>query len=285
VGKSVVITGANSGIGLITAIELAKAGYDVYGTARSAEKVADIESAGSAKGVSITGVVCDVSDAESCEKGFAEIAEKTGGGPYAVINNAGSAQAGTIEDVDDDRVRAQLEVNLVTPARVARLVLPNMRAQGEGHIINISSIAGRMSLPMMGWYCASKHGLEAMTDALRVEVAPFGVKVTLIEPGTFGTSIWSSGLGSLPEPTTTTYAEAYQRTDAITSGESLMPDPIWVARTIRLALANPVPLARYLIGVDAVAGVVAESLVPTMVTDLVKGVATGLKKLPVPGLR
>jgi NAD(P)-dependent dehydrogenase (short-subunit alcohol dehydrogenase family) len=281
--KSVAITGANSGIGLITAIELAKAGYQVYGTARSAEKVADLEKAAGERGATVTGIVCDVSDAESCEKGFAEIAERTGGGPYAVINNAGTAQAGAIEDVDDEKVRAQLEVNLVAPARVARLVLPHMREQGQGHILNVSSIAGRVSLPMMGWYCASKHGLEAMTDALRVEVAPFGVKVTLIEPGSFGTSIWSQGAGSMPEPSNPVYEGAYAQSKSAISKDSLLPDPVWVARTIRLALASPVPLARYLIGVDAVTGALAENLTPTMVSDVVKGFATGLRKLPLPG--
>jgi NAD(P)-dependent dehydrogenase (short-subunit alcohol dehydrogenase family) len=284
VGESVVITGANSGIGLITAIELAKAGYEVYGTARTAEKVADLESAAGDKGATVTGIVCDVSDADSCEKGFADLAERTGGGPYAVINNAGSAQAGAVEDVSDELVRRQLEINLVAPARVARLVLPGMRERGRGHIINISSIAGRMSLPMMGWYCASKHGLEAMTDALRVEVAPFGVKVTLVEPGSFGTSIWASGAGSMPEPSNPVYAEAYERSTKFTSSDALMPSPVWVARTIRVALSSPVPLARYLIGVDAVFGALAENLAPTMLSDAVKGLTTGLRKLPIPGL-
>ncbi|MDQ1645521.1 MAG: hypothetical protein QOJ50_1705 [Cryptosporangiaceae bacterium] len=281
--KSVVITGANSGIGLVTAIELAKAGYEVYGTARSAEKVASLETAAAAKGATVHGIVCDVSDAESCEKGFAEIAERTGGGPYAVVNNAGTAQAGAIEDVPDDLARQQLEINLVAPARVARLVLPGMRERGTGHIINISSIAGRMSVPMMGWYCASKHGLEAMTNALRVEAAASGVKVTLIEPGSFGTSIWEAGGGSMPTSSDPVYAAAYRRSTQVTSSDSLMPDPIWVARTIRLALASPRPLARYLIGVDAVGGAIAEKLVPTAVTDTVKGYVTGLRKLPFVG--
>jgi NAD(P)-dependent dehydrogenase (short-subunit alcohol dehydrogenase family) len=285
VGKSVAITGANSGIGLITAIELAKAGYDVYGTARTAEKAADLEAAATAKGASVTGIACDVGESESCEKGFAEIAERTGGGPYAVINNAGTAQAGAIEDVSDELVRAQLEINLVAPARVARLVLPHMRKQGTGHIINISSIAGRVSIPMMGWYCASKHGLEGMTNALRIEAAPFGVKVTLIEPGSFGTSIWASGMGSMPTPSDPAYADAAQRSSRMTSTDGLMPDPVWVARTIRLALASPVPLARYLIGVDAVTGALAETLAPTMLSDAVKGFAIGLRKLPFSGRR
>ncbi len=111
-----------------------------------------------------TGIVCDVSDAESCEKGFTRDRRAHGRWPiYAVVNNAGTAQAGAIEDVSDDLARQQLEINLIAPARVARLVLPGMRERGTGHIINISSIAGRMSIPIMGWYCASKPGLEAMT--------------------------------------------------------------------------------------------------------------------------
>jgi NAD(P)-dependent dehydrogenase (short-subunit alcohol dehydrogenase family) len=132
----------------------------------------------------------------------------------------------------------------------------------------------------MGWYCASKHGLEAMTDALRMEVAPYGVRVSLVEPGSFGTGIWA-GARYPDEPATPEYAEAYERARrTTTAGSRLMPDPVWVARTVRLALGTPMPLARYLVGVDAVTGVVAERLMPTAVTDLVKGVATGVRRLP-----
>jgi NAD(P)-dependent dehydrogenase (short-subunit alcohol dehydrogenase family) len=276
--KSVVVTGANSGIGLVTCLELAAAGYDVIGTARSVAKAADLDDAADAKGVMVRSVVCDVGDADSCTTGFAEIADLTDGGPWAVVNNAGFAQAGSVEDVDDQAARDQLEVNLVAPARVARLVLPAMRERGDGRIVNISSIAGRMSLPLMGWYCASKHGLEAMTDALRMEVAPDGIKVVLVEPGSFGTGIWEGAL--YPEPSQPQYAEAYDRARRATTGggSRLMPDPVWVARTVRLALATPKPLARYLIGADAVGGVVTERLLPTMVTDVVKGLATGVRR-------
>jgi NAD(P)-dependent dehydrogenase (short-subunit alcohol dehydrogenase family) len=275
--KSVVVTGANSGIGLVTCLELAAAGYDVVGTARSAAKADDLHDAADAKGVTVRTVVCDVGDAGSTAAGFGEITELTDGGPWAVVNNAGFAQAGAVEDVDDESVRDQLEVNLVAPARVARLVLPAMRERGDGRIINISSIAGRMSLPLLGWYCASKHGLEAMTDALRMEVAPDGIKVILIEPGSFGTGIWEGA--RYPDASQARYAEGYDRAQRATVGGSgLMPDPVWVARTVRLALATPKPLARYLIGADAVGGVLTERLLPTMVTDVVKGLATGVRR-------
>src|SRR3954451_9319426 len=225
-GRTVVVTGANSGIGLVTALELAGAGFDVIGTARSQDKADVLHMAAAERGLNLECVLLDVADAESTEKGFAEIDVLTGGGPWAVVNNAGLAQAGSIEDVDDDGVRYQLEVNLVAPARIARLVLPGMRERGDGRIINMSSIAGRVSLPLMGWYCASKHGLEAMSDALRMEVAPYGVKVSLVEPGSFGTGIWEGA--RYPETASTdSYATAYDRAHRTTTGGArLLPDPV-----------------------------------------------------------
>jgi len=274
--KTVVVTGANSGIGLATTLELAGAGYDVVGTVRSEAKAYALYDAATERGVAVQAAVVDISDAESTAKGFAEIEGRSD--IWAVVNNAGYAQAGAIEDVDDDAVRAQLEVNLVAPARIARLVLPGMRDRGEGRIVNISSVAGRVSLPLMGWYCASKHGLESMTDALRMEVGDAGIHVSLVEPGSFGTGIWD---GAQYPDGSTRFDEAYDRARRSTSaGMRVMPDPVWVARTVRLALGSPVPLARYLIGADAVSGVLAERLVPTAITDVVKGLVTGVRRLP-----
>ncbi|MGZ6869637.1 MAG: SDR family NAD(P)-dependent oxidoreductase, partial [Frankiaceae bacterium] len=116
--KSVVVTGANSGIGLATALELAKAGYAVFGTVRDESKAVRLRKAAWDAGTSLTAVVCDVGDADSCERGFADIAAQTGGGPWAVVNNAGYAQGGAIEDVTDELAREQLEINLIAPARV-----------------------------------------------------------------------------------------------------------------------------------------------------------------------
>jgi NAD(P)-dependent dehydrogenase (short-subunit alcohol dehydrogenase family) len=275
-GKTVVVTGANSGIGLATALELAGAGYDVVGTVRSEDKAKALYDAATERGVAVQAALLDVGDEESTAKGIAVIEGRSD--IWAVVNNAGFAQAGAIEDVDDDAVRYQLEVNVVAPARIARLVLPGMRARGGGRIVNISSVAGRMSLPMMGWYCASKHALEAMTDALRMEVADSGIAVSLVEPGSFGTGIWEGA--RYPEIESSAYADAYSRAKRTTvAGARLLPDPVWVARTVRLALGSPMPLARYLIGADAVGGVLAERLVPTAVTDLVKGVVTGVRRL------
>lgn len=278
-GRSVVVTGANAGIGLATALELARAGYDVIGTARSAAKAATITEAAKAQNLDVRTVLLDVTDVASTEAAFAEVAEATGGGPWAVVNNAGTAQAGAIEDVPDEHARDQFEVNVLGPVRVARLVLPAMRERGEGRIVMVSSVAGRACAPLLGWYCASKHALEAVTDALRVEVADAGVRVILIEPGAFGTGIWADT--RYPDhPATPAFAAAYARNRSASTraAGTIMPDPVWVARTIRLALANPLPLARYLVGVDAYTGLIADKLVPTVVTDWVKGVGAGVRR-------
>ena len=278
--KSVLVTGANSGIGLVTALELAAAGWDVYGSVRSPAKAEVVEKAAQDRGVRVRTVLLDVDDAQSCERGVAEVQERSGG-VYALVNNAGYAQSGAVEDVTDELVRSQLETNLVAPVRLARLVLPGMRARREGVIINISSIAGRLSQPLMGWYCASKHGLEAVTDALRMEVEGDGVRVVLVEPGMFGTDVWSAAKeGGFPEPTSAKYAAAYARAESLAGRSDRLPDPVWVARTVRVALANPVPLARYLVGADAVGGLLTETFVPTVVTDYVKSVASGLRRTP-----
>jgi NAD(P)-dependent dehydrogenase (short-subunit alcohol dehydrogenase family) len=188
--KSVVLTGATSGIGLASVLELARAGYDVIGTARTDDKAELLRKTAEGQGLVVRTVVADLSDAASTRRAFDEVASLTGGGPWAVVNNAGFAQAGAIEDVDDDAVRRQLEVNLVAPTLIARLVLPVMRERGDGRIVNVSSVSARVSTPFLGWYVASKMALEGVTDALRMEVAPFGITVVLVEPGPFRTEIW-----------------------------------------------------------------------------------------------
>jgi NAD(P)-dependent dehydrogenase (short-subunit alcohol dehydrogenase family) len=277
-GRSVLVTGANSGIGLATCLELAGAGWDVVGTARSPEKALRVHEAADERGVTLRTVLLDVDDAASCTAAVAE-AEALTGGLFGLVNNAGFARSGAVEDVTDEQVRAQLETNVVAPMRLAREVLPSMRERGSGRIINISSVAGRLSTPLLGWYCASKHALEAISDALRIEVEGDGITVSLVEPGMFATDVWSAAQeGGFPTASTDRYAAAYARGESLGNRAQSLPDPVWVARTVRLALGSPVPLARYVIGADAVGGILAQTVLPTRVTDYLKGVSTGLRR-------
>lgn len=271
--KSVLVTGATSGIGLVTCLELAGAGWDVIGSARTAQKAKRITDLARERGLTVRTVLLDVDDPKSCARAVQEAGEL-----YALVNNAGFAQSGAVEDVSCELARAQLETNLVAPMRMAKLVLPGMRSRGDGRIVNVSSVAGRLSIPLMGWYSASKYALEAVTDALRIEVEGDGIKVALVEPGMFATDVWSATQdGGFPDPSTSRYAAAYARGQALGARSNKLPDPVWVARTIRIALTNPVPLARYVVGVDALSGIVAESLLPTVLLDYVKSVSTGLR--------
>jgi NAD(P)-dependent dehydrogenase (short-subunit alcohol dehydrogenase family) len=277
-GRSVVVTGANSGIGLATAVELAARGYDVTGTVRSPEKGALLEEAAGQRDVKVRYVVCDVTDAASVEAAVAEVGEV-----WALVNNAGYALAGAVEEVTDDAARDIFETNVLGPMRLCRLVLPGMRERGDGRIVNVSSVAGRVTTPMLGWYCATKHAVEALSDALRQEVAGFGVKVILVEPGSFGTGIWGGADERMDPDADGPYAAAYQRSRLVTGAAGKMPDSVWVARTIRLALATPYPLPRYLVGLDAMLGTALDTITPTFVADYVKGATLGLRKLPLIG--
>ena len=182
--QTVLTTGANSGIGLATVLEVARRGYHAVGTVRSQTKADAVASAALAAGRDVETAILDVTDAAAAE----EIVDHYR--PYAVVNNAGYSITGAIEDVTDDEARAALETMVLAPMRLARLAIPPMRERHEGRIVNVSSIYGRVTTPLTGWYQGVKHALEALTDALRMEVAGSGVRVVLVEPGSFRTGIW-----------------------------------------------------------------------------------------------
>ena len=163
--RTVLTTGANSGIGLATALELARRGFRSIGSVRSEAKAEVVHEAAAEAGVEVETVLLDVADADSCERAL------DGLRLFGLVNNAGYTNTGAVEDVDDDEARDQLETMVIAPMRLARLALPAMREAGEGRIVNVSSIYGRTSTPLSGWYQASKHALEAVSDALRIEVA------------------------------------------------------------------------------------------------------------------
>ena len=174
--KVILLTGASSGIGYQTVESLAKEGHVVYGAARRTEKMETLKQFG------VKPMYLDVTDEESIKSAIDTIIGNEGR-IDVLINNAGYGSYGAIEDVEINEARRQFEVNLFGLARLVQLVLPHMRKQKSGRIINISSMGGRMTSYFGGWYHATKYALEAFSDALRMEVTDFGIDVSLIEPG------------------------------------------------------------------------------------------------------
>lgn len=273
----VLVTGANSGFGLASVLRFAARGWETWGTVRSDAKAEVLDRAATDAGVAelVRPTVLDVSDHEAVVDAWEEMPPF-----YGVVNNAGYSEMGAVEDVSAAEARRQLDVNLVAPAIVSGCALPAMRDRGSGRIVMVSSMYGRAAIaPLQGWYHASKFGLEALSDVLRMEVAGFGVKVSIVEPGLFKTEI-ETGAKKIAderlERVSTAYREAYRRSAAaIDIANRLAPPPDIVARTIVSAVESRRPLRRYLVGADA-AMTVAAPLIPRAFTDAAGRLLSGL---------
>jgi NAD(P)-dependent dehydrogenase (short-subunit alcohol dehydrogenase family) len=241
--KVCLVTGASSGIGRVTALELLRAGHTVYGAARRVHKMDDIRAAGG------HALEMDARDNADLDRVVATVLDERQR-IDVLVNNAGTVLHGAIEDVPLDLARDQLEVNLIAPARLVQLVLPTMREQRSGTIVNVSSIGGEIALPLGAWYYASKHALEAFSDTLRMEVRPFGIDVVVIQPGIIKTGFEDrtseqlremSGDGAYRE-----MAEAMAKRGE--TGLSDGSDPGVVADVIRQAVESDHPDTRYAVG-------------------------------------
>jgi NAD(P)-dependent dehydrogenase (short-subunit alcohol dehydrogenase family) len=247
--KAVLVTGASTGIGEATARRLKGAGWEVFAAAR---KDADLERLG---GEGFTAVKLDVADSDSIAAAKRQLDER---GLRGLVNNAGIAVSGPMEYLPLDELRHQLEVNLVGQVAVIQAFMPNIR-QAKGRIVNVSSIGGKMALPMVGPYAASKHALEAVSDALRRELRPWGIHVSLIEPGAVVTPIWDRGRETADRLEAEMGEEARDRygklADKIRSETEKIPDrgvqPDEVAKAIEEALTASRPKLRYVVGGDA----------------------------------
>jgi NAD(P)-dependent dehydrogenase (short-subunit alcohol dehydrogenase family) len=262
--RTVLVTGANSGLGLASVLEVARRGFRAVGTVRSDAKAEVVREAAARAGLAVETRLLDILDARAARAVIDELR------PLGLVNNAGYMHYSACEDTPEDEVRALLEVLVIAPMRLARLALPHMRAAGWGRIVNVSSIVGRFSFPMMGWYQAGKQALEAVSDALRMEVASDGIEVVLIQPGSFKTGVIDDiRRGARERGEGSRYRAAYERMlFALEKTEPLWGPPERVARAIGDALTAHWPQARYVVGIDAWSNYLSVPL-PTRVRDFV----------------
>jgi NADP-dependent 3-hydroxy acid dehydrogenase YdfG len=260
--SSLLITGCSSGIGHATAKHLADRGWKVYASARRPESIADLADAGCET------LALDVTDEASMEAAVKTV-EAAEGSIGALVNNAGYSQSGAIETVPLDRLRAQFETNVFGLVRMCQLVLPGMRRAGQGRIVNISSMGGRLVFPGGGAYHGTKYAVEAISDAMRFEVRGFGVDVVLIEPGLITTEFGNVGAGSVDA---TGDDDAYAKFNAKVAKQTkeayegplrhLGGGPEKVAKAIERALRARRPKARYVVTPSARLALMQHRMVP-----------------------
>jgi NAD(P)-dependent dehydrogenase (short-subunit alcohol dehydrogenase family) len=240
--RTVVITGCSSGFGRATALRLAREQWRVFAAVRRDEDAAHlVAEAGSLAGGALVPVVCDITEADDVAR-LATIAGETTS-LDALVNNAGTAFPAPIERLPVDELRAQFEVNVFGHVAVTQALLPLLK-RSRGTIVNVSSVGGRISTPMLGAYNASKFALEALSDVLRIELAPFGVRVVVIEPSASPTAIWRTGLSRTDQRDAGDYAplsEAVRRL-AGQSASSGFPPELFAA-TVSAILKTPRPRA------------------------------------------
>jgi NAD(P)-dependent dehydrogenase (short-subunit alcohol dehydrogenase family) len=237
-GKIALVTGASSGIGRAIASHLAAGGWRVFGTSRGGAGIGDV-------GVEM--LALDVDDDAAVAAAVAAVMARAGR-IDALVNNAGWALMGAVEDTSPAEARAQMETNFFGVFRLCRAVLPIMRAQGGGHIVNISSLAGLFGAPYSGFYSASKAAVEALTEALRLETRRFGIRAVLVEPGDFRTDL-AQRRRTAAAAAGSAYEAAFRRVAAAQAAdEATAPAPERVARLVARILATPDPRARYTVG-------------------------------------
>jgi NAD(P)-dependent dehydrogenase (short-subunit alcohol dehydrogenase family) len=260
---SVLITGASTGIGAACALALDQRGYRVFAGVRRA---ADGEALRQKASPQFTPLLLDVTDAASIAGAARWLEEQTGGGSLAgLVNNAGIAVAGPLEFVTPERLRQQFEVNVVGVLALTQALLPLLR-RGPGRIINISSVSGRLASPFVGPYCASKFALEALSDSLRVELNPWRIPVSVVEPGVINTPIWQKSLAAnagvmdeMPSESRELYGrEVAAMQQFARTAKGL--EPAAVARVVMQALTAARPKTRYVVGIDARLGVLLSRL-------------------------
>ena len=266
--KAVLITGCSSGIGHATANHLATRGWTVYASARRADSIADLAESGCKT------LALDVTDEDSMRAAVATV-EDAEGAVGALVNNAGYSQSGAIETLPPELLLAQFETNVFGLVRMCQLVLPGMRRQGWGRIVNVSSMGGKLTFPGGGAYHGTKHAVEALSDALRFEVRGFGVDVVVIEPGLIKTRFGETAAGSIDagdaddDPYAEFNAAVGTATAEVYDGPlaRLGGGPETVARAIERAISSRRPKTRYKVTPSARLALAQRRLLPDRAWD------------------
>ncbi len=267
--RSVLITGCSSGIGEAAASLLRDRGWRVFPTARREEDLVALRRMG------FEAVALDLESGASIEEAVGQVLELNGGRLGALVNNAGFGMPGAIQDLSRDAMRLQFEVNVFGLQELTNRLVPVFRSQGQGRIVNISSVVGRLALPFMGIYSASKFALEALSDVQRVELSPDGIVVALVEPGPirtrFSTNCAAQGEEKL-DTEHSRFGSAYLRYFAKRRQGGMAEDrfrlpPEAVARRIVHALESPRPKIRYRVTIPAYAGDWAARFLPARLID------------------
>lgn len=279
--RAALVTGSSTGIGRATALALVGRGWKVFAGVRREE---DAESLRAASGSErLVPVMLDVTSPEQIAAAAERIAAESENGLHGLVNNAGIAVPGPLETLPLDQLRRQLEVGLVSYLAVTQAMLPQVRGAG-GRVVFLSSIGGRMAIPLNGAYHVAKFGTEAIGDVFRQELAKWGIRVAIIEPGSIDTPIWERGqanadevLAASPE-TQRLYGAAIERFREVvrqTAARGIPPER--VAKAIVHALESRRPRSRYLVGLDAKVQARVVPLIPTPVLDRVVGRQLGLR--------
>lgn len=273
--RTALVTGASSGIGEETARRLQGLGYTVYGAARRTDRLEKLAADG------VRPLAMDVTDDASMTAGIARIIEETGR-IDVLVNNAGYGSYGAIEDVPIDEARRQFEVNLFGLGRLVQLVTPHMRGQKSGTIINISSMGGRLTTPLGGWYHATKYAVEALSDALRMELKPFGIDVVLVEPGGIRTE-WAGIAADHLEETAegSAYSDQIRAVAGSMRNESVQrrqSPPAVIANAAEKIVTARKPRTRYAVGFMAKPLITARRVLPDRAFDRVISAALGVPR-------
>jgi short-subunit dehydrogenase len=279
--KTILITGCTSGIGYESALLLAQQGHLVFATGRNLEALSKLRERASL--VNLETLVLDVAQPESIQACLAEVDRRTAGyGVDVLVNNAGYAVTGPLECVSPENLKAGFEVNVFGLMRLTQAIIPKMRHRQSGRIINISSIVGQITFPLEGAYIATKHAVEALSDAMRLELAPFGIDVVIIQPGAIRSEFERRGDRELTQlqGEVSVYKTAMngfqaQRQQLFQSA----PDGSIVAKTIAMAVSHRKPKIRYVMPLKAQFFLAIFTWLPDFVTDAIKRTVFALPRI------